>query len=469
MKIKLIGIGQCGSLVVYDVLAYLLDQKESKELRSQVGISPFKRWLSKVKDILVKIFKLRFSSDIKDFFTGQKVANMPSFYVIDGNKNNAMIDGLLKIENTQKQRIDELKMRVRSASLTNRNNGCSYGPIGEYVFRKEREENGNKAISQLEMHEYFDMNFVIFAGGGGSGSGGAVVINDEKRHHESLLVNLIVLPQLYNSAMRLKWNTGRCIMRLMAFQKFDAIFLFNNFSDDLSDRQSVNDFIRELVIRCANFSYPSNLPTIGTDIDKKDLQGFFSGNPIVIGMSNTERQYCNEQDLRELVDRALRNRVRGAGGEGLSIKLYKDFKDEFLAAIKKVLIVVGIPRNYKIDPNFSYFVKDRVAEILKRPLHKIDCEVFSYGSVNKLELTIFFRHNSCRANFYTRKLLDSYFQWHAEERTEADYLCQKTDDQKENHILEDCKKAFLKEFPDIQNQELSILKKYFGHPLTKVN
>ena len=34
MKIKLIGLGQCGSCVVYDEIASIFDQKTSKDIRT---------------------------------------------------------------------------------------------------------------------------------------------------------------------------------------------------------------------------------------------------------------------------------------------------------------------------------------------------------------------------------------------------------------------------------------------------
>src|SRR5262245_46151046 len=260
MRIKVVGLGQCGSFVVYDVLAHLFDGKPSKELRSASNQPDFQVQLEnafyRIKRPIATV-----SYRVSRYFLGFKTADLPKFFVVDGNSNNAMIAGLTR-DNTD--RLDELDISVNSLSLSEMNTGCSYGQVGEYFFRKEKNDYTNSALySEIKFSdsESTDINIVVFAGGGGSGSGGAIVLNEQAkekstREKSPLLFNMMVLPPYNVSEFRLRFNTGRCITRLSTSERQTSLMLFSNLSDDLNDQYAVNKYIRETIIRLANMGFP---------------------------------------------------------------------------------------------------------------------------------------------------------------------------------------------------------------------
>lgn len=111
MRIKLIGIGQAGSFIVYDVLAFLFDAKNSKDLRSTRS-AQFKQDVVKALSQAGQPFQ-KLKSKTQIYFTGQKVTELPKFYVIDGNRNNKVVDGIDDLQ----QKMNELSIHVNSLPL----------------------------------------------------------------------------------------------------------------------------------------------------------------------------------------------------------------------------------------------------------------------------------------------------------------------------------------------------------------
>src|SRR5690349_14325078 len=124
MKIKLIGLGQCGSFVVYDVIAYLFDHDESSK---KIKATPQSQWKRLVSRLGSKIESRRASFRLaaKKFFSGLKTPDIPQFFVVDGNRKNAVVDGLLGEEINKK--LGPLQVLVAALSLADRNNGCNLG------------------------------------------------------------------------------------------------------------------------------------------------------------------------------------------------------------------------------------------------------------------------------------------------------------------------------------------------------
>lgn len=203
MKIKLIGLGQCGSFVVYDVLAFLFEAKSSKELRSNRR----EEWKKDVQNLVGKGAQpwIVIKTNIEKYFKGQKVTDLPACYVVDGNRDNKVVDGLR--DSQQKTRIEELQVHVKALSLTHRNNGCALGQIGEYYFKKEARE-ARSVIDQIEINDdNTQANIIVFAAAGGSGSGGSAVLNGAFNGRDVLLMNMMVLPSTNVTSKRQKWNT----------------------------------------------------------------------------------------------------------------------------------------------------------------------------------------------------------------------------------------------------------------------
>jgi hypothetical protein len=460
MKIKLIGLGQCGSFVVYDVIAYLFDQKTSKDIKA----GPQSQWKRDVNKVTSWFKSKRAALNIKfkKYFKGLKTADIPQFFVVDGNRNNAVVDGLQGDDINK--RLGALKILVAALSLTNRNNGCSFGQVGEYEFCKEKKSGAsNNVFNKLKFDEGIDINALIFAGGGGSGSGGAPVLNAEAGSKDSLLFNFMILPPSWISDRRQAWNTGRSIMRLATVQSQTGLLLFSNLSESQGDQYSINQYIRKLVVRLANFGYAGNIPRVATDIDRKDLQVFFSGNPAFVGLSSLKKEDPSKEDITEMVNDAL-TPIIGEDPCGLSIEYPEKGEQELFNTIRKILIVIGLPPKYRDNVKIVDAVKQQVAERFGRNRSELDCRAYSYTSLDEVELTIFFRHDNFRSNFLLKYFLDSYLEWHKDEKFESEYLMQEVAQKPDNSFLKEVRKA-LDEDADINFSDW--LEKNFKYPINK--
>jgi hypothetical protein len=458
MKIKLIGLGQCGSFVVYDVIAYLFDHKTSKDIKA----GPQTQWKRDVHKVTswFKSKRAALSIKFKKYFKGLKTADIPQFFVVDGNRNNAVVDGLQGDDINK--RLGALKILVAALSLAKRNNGCSFGQVGEYEFCKEKKSGAsNNVFNKLRFDEEIDINALIFAGGGGSGSGGAPVLNAEARSKDSLLFNFMILPPSWISDRRQAWNTGRSIMRLATIQSQTALLLFSNLSESLGDQYSINQYIRKLVVRLANFGYAGNIPRVATDIDKKDLQVFFSGNPAFVGLSSLKQDDPSKENILEMVNQAL-TPIVGEDPYGLSIEYPEAAEQKLFNSISKILIVLGLTPKYKDNVKIVDIVKQQVAARTGRKLSELDCRAYSYTSLDEIELTVFFRHNNYRSNFLLEHFLDSYLEWHNNEKFESEYLMQEVTQKPDNSFLKEVRMA-LDEDADVNFSDW--LEKHFKYPI----
>jgi hypothetical protein len=419
MKIKMIGLGQCGSFVVYDVIAHLFNQKTSKDIRT-VQQSHWKHDFGQTR-LQWKTGTSEGMMNLKRYFKDLNIPDLPQFYVIDGNRNNAVIDGLQGHEiNNQ---LAPLQVLANPLILSKRNNGCYLGQVGEFVFRQEKESSSvTNVFNKLKSTKQVDINAIVFAGGGGSGSGGVPIFNKELYSKDSLLFNLMVLPPHYISDRRQMWNAGRCIMRLARIAKQTSLLLFSNLSESLDDQFCVNQYICNLILRLAHFGYPGNLPRGATDADKKDLQVFFSGKPAFVGMSSLNKDEPSDEDLERMVEQTFAQRGKQSD-YGLSVVLPdKAIEQRQFSQIKKVMIVIGLPPNYVENSKLINIIRQAVAKRLYTNPDKLDCCAYSYTSRDQIELTVFCRHNSYPSSFLLDKFLKSYFEWYEGEENEFEYL-----------------------------------------------
>ena len=457
MRIKLIGIGQCGSFVVYDVLAFLFDTVSSKELKSMKRYGSWTKifgFTEGGRRVLTK-----FSLNVKKVFRGDKVSEFPLFYVVDGNSNNVLVDGLSKV----KKNAMELDVQINSFELSTRDKGCSIGQLGEYYFTKETELNQG-IFHQINNVNYdTEANIVIFATGGGSGSGGSLVFGKFLKSVDTNLLNIMVLPSVSITSHRQKWNTGRCLHRIKMTRNHNAALIVSNLSEDPTEQYAINEYIRTLIIRLSNFGYPGNVPKIGTDLDPMDLKVFFSRRAAFVGMSSVRNDDPDKKAINALVDKALKARSQGAT-EGLSIELTKTNEKAILENVNKILVVVGIPFGFNSETKveISELIKTKIANRLRTDRSKIDCEINSYGSTNLLELTIFFRIKSFISNPVTASFIDFYQQWYKDESTEYEYL--------KNHDDGD---TYVSEIYEILSEEIEsnseeVVQNFFTNKMTRL-
>jgi hypothetical protein len=471
MKIKLIGLGQCGSFVVYDVIAYLFDLDESSKTIKATPQSQWKRFISRSTSKL-NSRGASWKLSMKKFFTGLKTPDIPEFFVIDGNRKNAVVDGLLG-EGINKK-LGPLQVLVAALTLTNRNNGCHLGQVGEYVFCKEKEIfTTSKMFNRLKTSEQIEINTLVFAGGGGSGSGGAPALNKELcdgglRNKDTLLkdpllINILVMPPLSIADRKQRWNTGRCIMRLSKIHKQNALLLFSNLSESLNDQYYVNRYISKLIVRLANFGYTGNVPKVATDIDRKDLKAFFSGKPAFVGMSSLgkDKDEPSQTEIETMVEQALAPRKPQATEtqetnedniSGLSIEATGVLEKMIFQPIKMVMIVIGLTPKYVGKVDIVDIVKQKVAKKLDTDPSKLDCRAYSYTSPSEIELTIFFR-NSDYLSPHLYYFLNSYLEWYVDETLESEYLKRILKGELDNEFLDSIRNTLREEVKESVAQE----------------
>jgi hypothetical protein len=236
-------------------------------------------------------------------------------------------------------------------------------------------------------------------------------------------------------------------MRLADIDKQTALLLFSNLSENSDAQFQINQYISKFIVRLANFGYPGNVPKVATDIDRKDLQAFFSGKPAFVGMSSLNDDEPNEEKIAEMVKKALSVRKK-QDTDGLSIEIPETEERELFGKIKTVMIVIGLMPKYKGDVDIVDIVKNKIAERLGTNLSDLDCRAYSYTSPNEVELTIFFRHNNYRSNFLLNHFLDSYLKWYDNEQTELEYIKSKVVLGKDDGFLEDVLKMLEQEAGD---------------------
>jgi len=247
------------------------------------------------------------------------------------------------------------------------------------------------------------------------------------------MINMLVMPPQHIPDRRQRWNTGRCIMRLAAVHKQTALLLFSNLSESLNDQFFVNQYISKLIVRLANFGYAGNVPKVATDIDRKDLQVFFSGKPAFVGMSSLgkDKDEPSKEEIETMVDQALASRksqdiedheISEGDISGLSIEVPEVLEQMVLRQIKMVMVVIGLTPKYEGKVNIVDIVKRRIAKRLGIDLGSLDCRAYSYTSPNEIELTIFFRHSNYSSSSLLDSFLKSYFEWYHGEENESEYL-----------------------------------------------
>jgi hypothetical protein len=222
-------------------------------------------------------------------------------------------------------------------------------------------------------------------------------------------------------------------MRLATIRKQTALLLFSNLSESLNDQFFVNQYISKLIVRLANFGYAGNVPKVATDIDRKDLQVFFSGKPAFVGMSgwSKDKGEPNKEEIEDMVDRALSPRKPQPIEEheisdqhifGLSIEVPEALGQMVLHQIKMVMIVIGLTPKYEGKVNIVEIIKRRVAKRMGIDVGNLDCRVYSYTSPSEIELTVFFRHSNYPSSSLLHRFLNAYFEWYEGEENEAEYL-----------------------------------------------
>lgn len=161
---------------------------------------------------------------------------------------------------------------------------------------------------------------------------------------------------------------------------------------------------------------------MATDVDRMDHKAFFTGKSAFVGMSTLEKLDVTQDNIEDWVNRALQPRKPGAGNlEGLSIEVFGS-EENLFESVDKIMVVVGIPPGFVSELPISTIIKRKVLGKFGEEATTIDYELFSYGSLNALEITIFCRHSRYRSSQVLAHFLDYYFLWYREQSSELEYL-----------------------------------------------
>ena len=295
MQVYIIGIGQCGTSVAYDVIANLTGFVKSKDVRSRPGpggataasndlltrmeqdLTSTNVWRAYVAPWVSRVFGL-------DATRGRKAFILPMIGIIDGNPDNFVKDAfgrfahdvLAKEENegndADLKQLVALIGNTRVLGLGDWTDGCANSLVGEAVTTAKLppaappptglranlwiDEGG--VLTQGDFAGFpVSVFLVVSSGGGATGSGGGVYLTktgtlfstaskrsqgDDGRNH-ALVTHAIVLPSLEASADNKKYalNAGRALARHCNFitragdgpdKEPSSVVLFSNPRDE---------------------------------------------------------------------------------------------------------------------------------------------------------------------------------------------------------------------------------------------
>lgn len=365
MRTYIIGIGQCGTSIAFDIISSLagFDTKSKKVasspqrdeieeatnelvVRLNRDYSRTDRWLQPLRRLVERIV----GSD-----SARKVFILPKIAIIDGNPNNFIKDAFSQFRGglpdfsekdteagAERKVLASLISSTKVLSLGNWNDGCGYGIVGETVTSRELEPCAIKtALGVDDTGRFLDgeekklpirVYLVVSSAAGGTGSGGAVYMSKSDMsksdaivgtHSDGpLVLSALVLPSVRSSENnpRYAMNAGRALARYANVitasdhqRTVDdtSVLLFSNPSDEGNPNalQMLNDYIAEFSIRLSNFAFLGDITRYARDLDPSELTSFLSRKTAAIAMSSLANSSEWEKlDIeKELVRRAFKD------------------------------------------------------------------------------------------------------------------------------------------------------------------
>ena len=460
MQVYIIGIGQCGTSVAFDVISNLTGFVKSKEIESvpqeaggaQVASNGL---LKRLNEDFARTDRWRaylgpWLSRLLDSPRGRKAFILPKIAIIDGNPNNFVKDAFGKfsgrigaVEERERNGRD-LKQLValirgtRVLGLGEWADGCANGLVGEVVtaahLRQAGLRNSLGVDGQGNLTDDDDALFpvavflVVSSGGGATGSGGGVYLaqtdalltrtgkgTQADSFSHTIVANAVVLPSLKASSDNRKYalNTGRALARHgnmitatmggegSRVDQPSSVILFSNPSDEGDSRalQRLNNYLSEFSIRLANFTYPGSVSRIARDVDTRELM-FLRGKTCVLAMSHLGEDLWRDGAIEStLVQRAFANLYESSVDRphGLSVEsMGGGHKPASVLATASSAMVV-----VGVPPKFKGSLSiDKIGDCLREHSAselRSGIGTFAYGSVKHLELTVFLRYRSMEA------------------------------------------------------------------------
>lgn len=485
MQIYIIGIGQCGTSVAFDVISELTGFVKSKE----VGTLPEKgRDVDAARNELEKrlnedFTKANWKATIRLWLSrlwnnqrGRKAFILPKIAIIDGNPNNFVKDAFAKFSGTiglgkDERRTEDLEQLISLIRGTNVldlgdwRSGCANGLVGEAVtaanlpaqgLRKTLGVDGRGNLTDDDGIPFpVSVFLVISSGGGATGSGGGVYLTRSDAllakeddptaagpPNHTIITNAIVLPSVHASLDNRKYalNAGRSLARHgnMITQGADgksetpsATILFSNPRNEGNPQalQQLNNYLAEFAIRVANFTFPGNVATIARDVDDLELT-FLRRKTSVLAMSHLVQDDWYEGDLEaKMAKRAFVNMYESDVDKpyGLSVEDLSrsegDGAASGLSTTSTAMVAIGVPPTFKKSLSIGK-INGLLREHSGSPLP--DIRTFAYGARESLELTVFLRYRSmgrcALAMHFVRQYLGEQWQSQADEVPETEHV-----------------------------------------------
>ena len=472
MQVYIIGIGQCGTSVAYDVIANLTGFVKSKDVKSRPpeaggAIAASNDLLERMDKDLAKTsaWKEHVTPWVRrvlgfDATRGRRAFILPKIAIIDGNPNNFVKDAFGKFRNgvlvdegdeRNDKDLEQLVALIRDTTVLGLGawaDGCANGLVGEAVTTANLAPAGLRGNLGVDDHGRLTQGdlapfpvsvfLVVSSGGGATGSGGGAYLTqtgtlfspasreaqaDGPNH--AIVTHAIVLPSLQASSDNRKYalNAGRALARhgnkITATKTVDgrhdepsSVILFSNARDEGDGRalQRLNNYLSEFAIRVANFTFPGSVAGITRDVDTREL-GFLSGKTCVLAMSHLAEELWGEVDLEStLVKRALADLYESNVDKphGLSVESGDGEHDPTSVLATASSAMVVVG----VPPAFQGPLKiTKVADCLKEHSGsklRSGISSLSYGSAKHLELTVFLRYRCMDACPLAMHFVDQY-------------------------------------------------------------
>ena len=481
MQIYIIGIGQCGTSMAFDVISELTGFVKSKEVKTlpQKGGDVDAARNELAKRLNEDFTKANWRTSISSWMSrlwgsqkGRKAFILPKIAIIDGNPNNFVKDAFSKFSGrlgsaSPERRDEDLAQLVSLIRGTNVlglgkwKSGCANGLVGEAVTAANLQPLGLRQSLGVDGHGNLQSNngnpfpvsvfLVVSSGGGATGSGGGVYLaqsdallssqDDQTKTgppNHTIVANAIVLPSIHASSDNRKYalNAGRALARHgnMITQgtegkssKPSATILFSNPQNEGDPRalQRLNNYLAEFAIRVANFTFAGNVASIARDVDDRELR-FLLRKTCVLAMSHLAQDDLYEGELEsKLVERAFANIYESDTDKprGLSVE-DRERSDEnsgesVLSTTSSAMVAIGIPPKFG-QPLEIAKINRLLREHSGSQLR--DIRTFAYGSGKNLELTVFLRYRSMSKCSLAMHFVKQYVgeQWYADDGEELE-------------------------------------------------
>ena len=485
MQVYVIGIGQCGASVAYDVIAGLTGLVKSKDVKFVPQARGAKAASNDLLERMNKgldLWKAHVTPWLDRSFgssADRRAFILPRIAIIDGNPDNFVKDafsrlaGGLTVDDSEREdwnlrQLVQLISGTKVLGLGMWASGCANGLVGEAVTTANLQPAALRGELGIDGHGNFtDANapfpvavfLVVSSGGGATGSGGGVYLaqtdallaragqgSQADGPSHAIVANAVVLPSVEASSdnKRHALNAGRALARhgntITRTRDGDgpreepsSVILFSNAQDEGDSRalQQLNNYLAEFAIRLASFTYPGNVAGVARDVDTRELM-FLRGKTSVLAMSHLAEELWDERDEgaleSTLVQRAFADLYESSVDKphGLSVESVNGERDpaSVLQTASAAMVVVGAPPSFKGPLKLAKIT----ACLREHSGSKLESGIryFAYGSAKHLELTVFLRYrymSACPlATHFVRQYVGEAWHVDADELPEMEHI-----------------------------------------------